>query len=211
MKNALPALIVTRICHDLASPIGAISNVADMMRGMGDQGDAEDLDMLCRAAERGTSVLKFYRVVLGYKTAEDPGIMLESFIALSKCQEVANRLSVEVTCSAATLEPKLAKLSGLLLMAGASMAGLKGVLRLSILPSEEEVCVLDVVGDRVTLTETRAHLLTAEQEFAEKPGDIEFCLIRTTAALLSARVEIDRREGSIRLSACPQSSIKPSE
>ncbi len=211
MKNALPALIATRICHDLASPIGAISNVADMMREMGNQGDPEDLAMLSRAAERGTSLLKFYRVVLGTRSAEDPGITLDTFVSLSRCIEVANRLSVEVTCPEATLQPKLAQLGGLMLMAGASMAGLRGTLHLSMLTGPDDICAIDVVGDCVTLDETRADLLTGSQEYPEKPGDIEFCLIRTTADVLPARLEIEQRDGAIRISAVAQSSVNPSE
>lgn len=201
MKNALASLTATRICHDLASPIGAISNVADMMRDMGGQGDAEDLSMLCRAAERGTSLLKFYRVILGTKSAEDPGITLESFVALSKCQEVPNRISVEVTCPVATLEPKVAQLGGLMLMAGASVAGLKGTLRLSLLAEPDRICDLNVLSERADLNTVREALLTGSQEIPEKPGDIEFCLIRTTAEALSARPVIERRDGAIRLSA----------
>lgn len=56
-------LLSSRLCHDLVSPVGAISNGVELLTEMGP--DEEALSLVGQSAQAASTRLKFYRVAYG--------------------------------------------------------------------------------------------------------------------------------------------------
>ena len=82
----LVAVISSRICHDLISPIGAIVNGVDLIREIGVGDVSDELGMISQSADRASSLLQFYRVAFGNADPE------ATPIARATLYDQANRL-----------------------------------------------------------------------------------------------------------------------
>jgi len=60
----LAALIGSRICHDLISPIGAINNGLELLGMSGQTGGAE-LDLISQSVENASARIRFFRIAYG--------------------------------------------------------------------------------------------------------------------------------------------------
>lgn len=60
----LAALVGSRICHDLISPVGAIANGVELM-AMSGHPDSPELDLIAASAAAATARLRFYRIAFG--------------------------------------------------------------------------------------------------------------------------------------------------
>ncbi|MEO0403208.1 MAG: histidine phosphotransferase, partial [Pseudomonadota bacterium] len=60
----LAALIGSRICHDLISPIGAINNGLELL-GMSDQRDGPEIDLISESVENASARIRFFRIAYG--------------------------------------------------------------------------------------------------------------------------------------------------
>jgi len=60
----LAALIGSRICHDLISPIGAINNGLELLNMAGGQTGAE-LDLISESVENASARIRFFRMAYG--------------------------------------------------------------------------------------------------------------------------------------------------
>ncbi|TVP72518.1 MAG: histidine phosphotransferase [Rhodobacteraceae bacterium] len=65
----LSASIASRICHDLVSPMGAISNGLELLQLSQQQGGPE-FDLITQSVESATSRLRFYRIAMGRVSAD---------------------------------------------------------------------------------------------------------------------------------------------
>ncbi|MFQ5622119.1 MAG: histidine phosphotransferase family protein [Paracoccaceae bacterium] len=60
----LSALVSSRICHDLSSPIGAINNGVELVASLGGAPAAE-LDLISQSAAAANAKLRFFRIAFG--------------------------------------------------------------------------------------------------------------------------------------------------
>ncbi len=58
-------LIASRICHDLVSPVGAISNGVELVEEMGDDAGAEAMQLIASSAAQASIRLKAFRLSYG--------------------------------------------------------------------------------------------------------------------------------------------------
>ncbi len=68
----LTALVSSRICHDLISPIGAIGNGVELISVMGNAGTPE-MNLIGESAASATAKLRFFRIAFG-SAADDSQI-----------------------------------------------------------------------------------------------------------------------------------------
>lgn len=59
------ALIGSRICHDLISPVGAIGNGLELL-GLTGATDGPELDLISQSVENANARIRFFRVAFGY-------------------------------------------------------------------------------------------------------------------------------------------------
>lgn len=62
------ALVSSRICHDLISPVGAISNGIELLSEI--SGQTPELQLISESVESAKSKLQFFRVCFGQSNAE---------------------------------------------------------------------------------------------------------------------------------------------
>lgn len=60
----LGALIASRICHDLVSPMGAVSNGLELL-GLARTANGPELDLISASIDSATTRLRFYRIAFG--------------------------------------------------------------------------------------------------------------------------------------------------
>lgn len=63
-------MMVSRLCHDLAGPAGALGNGVDLLKDLGG-GDAEVIDLIVASAGRLARQLDFFRVAFGLRGGEN--------------------------------------------------------------------------------------------------------------------------------------------
>jgi len=63
-REDLAALISSRICHDLISPLGAISNGLELLSMTG-QANSPEFDLLNSSIENANSKIRFFRIAYG--------------------------------------------------------------------------------------------------------------------------------------------------
>lgn len=67
---SLSALVASRICHDLISPVGAIGNGMELL-AMATDGGAEERELIADCAETAKVSLEFIRIAFGARAAEE--------------------------------------------------------------------------------------------------------------------------------------------
>jgi len=73
-RSALSALVASRICHDLISPIGAIGNgleLVQMSAGAGSPTGSEEMELITDCAQTASESLQFMRIAFGARPADE--------------------------------------------------------------------------------------------------------------------------------------------
>ena len=66
MRTDISALIGSRICHDLISPIGAIGNGVELLSlGEGPANGSPELELISESVENASARIKFFRIAYG--------------------------------------------------------------------------------------------------------------------------------------------------
>ncbi|WP_299731827.1 histidine phosphotransferase family protein [uncultured Tateyamaria sp.] len=68
----LAALIGSRICHDLISPIGAINNGLELL-GMSEDREGPELDLITESVENASARIRFFRIAYGAASDQPMG------------------------------------------------------------------------------------------------------------------------------------------
>lgn len=68
----LAALISSRICHDLISPIGAINNGLELL-GMCDNRDGPEIDLITESVGNASARIRFFRIAYGAASDQPMG------------------------------------------------------------------------------------------------------------------------------------------
>ncbi len=80
-------ILSSKICHDLISPIGAVSNGIEFMTEMGDDAGSEGLDLVAFSANQASAKLQAFRLAYGVGGAdshikpEDVYLAIEALIS----------------------------------------------------------------------------------------------------------------------------------
>ena len=67
MRNDLAALVGSRICHDLISPIGAIGNGVELL-SLTDGDNSAEMALINQSVESASARIKFFRIAYGAAT-----------------------------------------------------------------------------------------------------------------------------------------------
>ncbi len=65
----LVALVGSRLCHDLISPLGAIGNGVELL-AMSGLGDSPEMQLIAQSVAAANARIKFFRIAFGHATAE---------------------------------------------------------------------------------------------------------------------------------------------
>jgi histidine phosphotransferase ChpT len=87
----LAALIGSRICHDLISPIGAINNGLELL-GMAGTNDGPEMELISESVENASARIRFFRIAYG--GASDQPMGRADVVSILRDNMGAGRLDV---------------------------------------------------------------------------------------------------------------------
>ncbi len=91
---SLAALVASRICHDLISPLGAIGNGVELLGLAGQQDSRAEIALIGESAGQAAARVRFFRIAFG---AADPGQRLPARDARLALEGIAQagRLTID--------------------------------------------------------------------------------------------------------------------
>ena len=194
-ENAdIAGLIVSRICHDLISPVGAIVNGTDLIAEIGTGDVQSELAMISQSAVRASATLQFYRIAFG--TADRNAELTRSAIEAQATEALTTRkicLEWQGIAGPPVTRPEI-RLVLQVLMCARAIVGMQGRITVRLDPHESfpisiDAVALASVAGTASLNREALDMLVNEPQ----AGDIgarlvEFALVHRTARQL--RVEL---------------------
>lgn len=197
-QTDLSAILVSRICHDLVSPIGAIVNGVDLVRELGGSDVDAELAMISQSSDRASALLKYYRIAFG-AAGDDSAISRGALRDQATSFLASSRIVIEWPGDdGPALSRPVARLLLLLLMCARGLAGMRGVLSVQLPPEAEMPIEIRIDGAFSPDAPEMLSHLTGDAAGAEVTSRlVEFPLSRLYAADLGAHLKIERGEDSV--------------
>ncbi|PRX32766.1 histidine phosphotransferase ChpT [Meinhardsimonia xiamenensis] len=196
----LAELLGSRICHDLISPLGAISNGLELME-MAGAGPGQELSLVEESARSASLRIRLYRMAFGTAIADQT-------VSRAELQELAPALSAEGRIEVAlelreALPRPTAKLLLLALLCAATALPRGG--HLAARRAVAGGWVVEAHGDRLKFEpETWAQLgpdvPPTSLPHSLSPAQVQFLLARLVALQLRREITVAHGEGWLRLS-----------
>lgn len=187
------ALLGSRICHDLISPLGAICNGVELVEMMGAAGSAE-VALLSDSAAAANARIRLFRIAFGMAA---PG----QKIGWGELGSVIDTLSsgrMKIDWApAADLERVEAKLGVLLVLCAETMIPFGGTVRVEMGPR----ITLEIAAERMRDAPELLQQLVDDAAELPAPSELHFPLARVAAAELGRRIDLNLAEGQLRITA----------
>ncbi len=186
----LAALIGSRICHDLISPIGAISNGLELLELSG-AAQGPEMGLIADSVAHAGARIRFFR--LAYGAAGDQRVGRDEVVSVLEAVHAGGRLRVDWAVSGH--QPRVLVRLALLALQCCETA----------MPMGGEVRIAET-GGRWTVTARSERMSFDEALWAALGGDavdeitparVQFLLLPTTAAEAGRVVEVSRTADSV--------------
>ncbi|NNF25422.1 MAG: histidine phosphotransferase [Rhodobacteraceae bacterium] len=191
----LNALLGSRICHDLISPLGAIGNGIELL-SMSGLSAAPEIALIAESVENANARIRFFRVAFG---AASPGQVLARSEILSILGDLAKgaRIEIEWQPSGAVARAE-AKLAFLLLQCVETALPWGG----RVLVSQTDACWhIHARADRTKDAPELWRLLRgAEAAETISSADVHFALAHEAAAQIGRTIRAEVTDGSVQIS-----------
>jgi len=168
-NNELTALIASRICHDLANPIGAIYNGLELLE-LGGFPNTPELELVSASVQNAQSKLNFFRVAFG--PAQRESLSLSEVHALFEQRSSERRCKFHWAGEFVPERPRL-KLILLICLCAETSLPIGGTITVR---REEEDWLIEIAGDRVEMDPAKWDLVTKDQGTLCAAADIHFNL-----------------------------------
>ena len=192
----LPALLGSRLCHDLISPIGAIGNGVELLLLDGGSGKGQELALISESVAALNARIRFLRIAFGV-ARPDQSIARSEVAAILADTVRTGRLSAE-WISPADLARREVKAAFLLIMCAEHA-----------LPHGGKITICrDVVGWSLTAHSPRLRvtsdlwslLSTATYPPPLTPAEVQFPLAALCLADLGRSPDLEQRDDTLRVS-----------
>ncbi len=193
----MASLLSSRLCHDLVSPVGAVTNGLEVLE---DEDDAEMREMAFRlireSAERTANKLQFAR--LAYGAAGGPGADIDLGEARKVCTQILgdHKVTLDWQCDLAAVDRLIAKLfvNLIYLCAESLPRGGSVAAQLSVQGSGAEI-VVKGEGAMLRPAEGTAQVLGGERELnGLSPRAAQAYYTGLVARCLNAKVDMVERD-----------------
>ena len=185
----LAALVASRLCHDLISPIGAVANGVELL-GMAGIAGAE-LDLIAESAGGASARVRFMRIAFG-EAGDGQTIDAVQIEAVLNDPHRGARTDVRWNGPALCARSD-AKLAFLLLMCAESALPRGGGITVTIRDGELSV---DAAGALRIDSVSWAHLTDAHAA-PVAPGSVQFPLAAAVARARSRRIAVEFEDGAL--------------
>lgn len=191
----LAALLGSRICHDLISPIGAIGNGLELL-GLSGVVDAPEFDLVNESVQSASARIRFFRVAFGAADADQSLGRAEIAAILHDVTE-GGRLRIDWRIDGPLPRP-LVKLAFLLIMCAETGMPWGGELSISRLATG---WTLSGESRRLKIDPTLWDTLIGEKPLSGLgAGDIQFPLAAAQARDLGLRIRTDLSDTRLTIS-----------
>lgn len=198
-QDALAATVASRICHDLVSPMGAISNGLELLQ-LSQQTSKPEMELLMQSVAHANTRLRLYRLAFG--TVGDGALIGQGEIrSVLEALNTLGRLRY-AWHSKANLPRKQAKLLFLLVLCLETGIPWGGEIVVQDGAGELE---LTATADRIALDESMWRiLLTATTDVSVPAARVQFILAANELAAQGMRAEFVALPNSLMLRVSPQ-------
>ncbi|KIN61149.1 histidine phosphotransferase ChpT [Sulfitobacter noctilucae] len=193
MSGALAALIGSRICHDLISPIGAINNGLELLTMSGDAAGPE-IGLIGESVGNASARIRFFRIAFG--AAGDQMVGAGEVQSILRDLYEGSRLTVlwDIDDPVQRDEVRMALLSVLCFESAMPYGGRITVTR------ENQNWLLSGHADRINVVAPLWELLSGGSSEAEvKPSHVQFALLPLVAKDADRRITCRSDETTISL------------
>lgn len=198
----LAGIVCARVCHDLANPVGAIVNGADLIREIGAADAAQELVMLEQSAQRAAALLALHRLAFGSLRDQDTALTLSQLHG--RISTVLSGPRVSLTWGVSSGGPvggAEARLITLMVLAGRAMLGMNG--ELTVACSDSAVLPVSVAarGPKANATAQQRDWLNGAGNALPDSRQVEFALVPAALEDANARLELAEGDGRVTLTA----------
>lgn len=195
VPTQLASLIGSRICHDLISPIGAISNGIELLSMTQPNPQSEEMQLLQDSCQNANARIRFFRIAFGSAQGHQT-------VPLHEIHEILQALGLQarVTLSWATAEHPTRHVAqtGFLAAMCLEAALIRGG-SVSILQDDGGLLIRGSGPVVQTDPMAWAHL-TQTHEAEVTPAQVQFAMLRIVARDQDARIDLSKDETQINLS-----------
>ncbi|MEL6680471.1 MAG: histidine phosphotransferase family protein [Pseudomonadota bacterium] len=203
--HPLEVLIASRICHDLISPIGAISNGVELMQAMQTGGQSPELALLAESAELAAAKLEFFRLAFGQAGLAGDTVCPKIGRVL-RDQFTKPRLIFDLSLSTDAVLRRDAKLLALMALCAERALPKGGTLSLTL---TDETVMADVVGPVVRTDTPPWELLRSGTEPEElTAADVQFRVLREFATSLDLDLSLATSDSRATLTTRPTAFVR---
>jgi histidine phosphotransferase ChpT len=169
----LAALIGSRICHDLISPIGAIGNGVELLM-MESSVNSPEMTLISESVAQANARIRYFRIAFGAADLRDQRVARAEVLAILSEQTRGSRLGIAWT-SASELARVEVKLSFLLLMCLENALPFGGKI---VVTQEDDHWFIAAEADRIKKDDALwAHLTDPKAGIDATPGRVHFALV----------------------------------
>lgn len=195
LTRDIAAMIGSRICHDLISPVGAISNGVELL-AMSGVGSGPELSLISESVENANARVKFFRIAFGMASSGQMTSRAEIAGILKAVS--TTRLSYDWTPTD-DLPREEIKLACLMLMCLETALPRGGVIKIGYTNGQWQVRASAQRLEPAPDLWARLGSVTAPQGL--KPSDVQFLLAPMQATALGRRITHSSGDGVISLLA----------
>ncbi len=169
----LAALIGSRICHDLISPIGAIGNGVELLMMVGSV-QTPEMVLISESVAQANARIRYFRIAFGAADIRDQRVARAEVLAILSEQTRGSRLGIAWT-SASELARIEVKLTFLLLTCLENALPFGGKI---VVTQEDDRWFIAADADRIKKDDALwAHLTEAGGTIDVTPGRVHFALV----------------------------------
>lgn len=191
----LAALIGSRICHDLISPLGAIANGLELLELSGSTLEGPEMALIGESAGNATARIRLFRVAFG-AAAPEQRIAASELRALVGDIAAEGRLTVDWTPPDALPRPE-AKLILLLMLCLETALAWGGEIAVT---GAEGGWELEGRGDRLRVDpELWGRLAAPDDGRGVTAAEVQFLLAPLAAAEIGRKLAVETGDGRIRI------------
>jgi len=194
-QSTIAALIGSRICHDLISPLGAIGNGVELL-GMAGSVDGPEMALISESVASANARIRFFRIAFG---ASGPGAMVGLSEITSILHDMGKAGRVQYDWNSENSLPRQdVKLAFLLIQCFESAMAFGGTVKVR---QGADGWRLDCSSDKLLIDPEKWEMLVAPVPNADlSPSDVHFALVPDAAQQAGRSLKTDLREGTIALS-----------
>lgn len=191
----LSALLGSRICHDLISPLGAIGNGIELL-AMSPSGPSPEVALIAESVENANARIRYFRVAFGAASSE-ASLSRGEIVEILKDLTKGSRVGIEWDAMGALSRADV-KLSFLLVLCLESAMPWGGQIHVT---GDNGQWHIGATSDRFKIEPGLWELLVNPSAEANvTASDVQFALVPETARVLGRTVTTDIRDTYIKIS-----------